>query len=766
MQAKEFQKTSKYDSLYFPADKYITYNDNDPELRPITIRLPDPPDVRCIEGYGLPPEQQKFRHAETPPRLKEVERSALLKAKEKHDGRMIGYMQQMYFWDALNENQESYQDEINFIKREHWRLRYGHWVWIFGKPYWIPPKHYFYLNYYYPTAVEGSKIDFRNEDREVKIYEEYCDTTTETFKYRDDNGFAVKNENDGYDLVDVGHRVCMGDAHPKRRRKGITMQNCSDGVYILITGKEKHVVIQANIGKAAEDIYRDHILPAWKNLPIWIKPVYDGNNDPAEGLFLKPPSSVIGEKYLDSWLVWNESAKEGVNDRRKLHYLLSDEEGKANLYDVAKRWAIDRLTLIQGTSVHGISRHPSTVEEMNEGGEFFMKMFMDSNFYRRDLVGMTGSGLFSLFRPVWKGWDNFIDEWGFSVTGTPTEAQLKNPPLKSEYHVLGMGSKEFWERKYDEMLSDPTKHADYRVEIRKHPMVSGDCWRGGSSDMGWDYLILDKALSDLRGRNDVTVRGNFIRRGDVVDFVQSDEGRFVVANLFLGQQNQFLQGDQVWNPDTGLFVSAKRPKYPSKFSIGADPFDYRSSGSKAEFHLSDGGIGVYHNSDPNEAEKPITEQESGQIVCYYEARPSLDVYCQDLLAVSIWFGGLVNLESNLKMVIKYFYDTGFGGYLWRATMPDGTFKKEPGTYSGAATKNEMLNALRDFVAYRAHKCKIKEFLNSAREIRDPKDLTYYDGLAACGWAIYAANSGYGKTIERFDDFDFDFDSLYGTAKRY
>jgi hypothetical protein len=495
--------------------------------------------------------------------------------------------------------------------------------------------------------------------------------------------------------------------------------------------------------------------------------VYDGNNDPAEGIFLKPPASVVGEKYLDSWLVWNESSKEGTNDRRKIHYLLDDETGKCELYQVDKRWAIDRLTLIQGTSVHGISRHPSTVEEMTSGGEFFMKMFMNSDFYCRDMVGMTRSGLFRLFRPVWMGWDNFIDEWGFSVTESPTEAQLKNPPPKSEFNVLGMGSKAFWEKKYDDMLLDPSQHGDYRVEIRKHPMTSGDCWRGGSSDMGWDYLILDQALASLRGKErEYTVKGNFVRRGDIVDFIEGEDGRFVVSNLFLGQQNQIVQGDSVWNPDTSMLVPTKRPKYPSRFSIGADPFDWRSSGSKAEFHLSDGGIGVYHNPDPNEAEKTITEQDSGQIIAYYESRPSHDVYCQDLLAVAIWYGGLVNLESNLKMVIKYFYDMGFGGFLWRATTPDGTFKKEPGTYSGAATKNEMFSCLRDYVAYRSHKCRIKDFLTSLREIRDPKDLTYHDGLAACGWAVYAANSSYGKTMERFDDADFDFDSYYGSPKRY
>lgn len=765
MPEKDWKKKSKYESLYRPALKYLTVNGGDNEIRAVTIRLPDPPALNLIDGYGLPPEQQKFCKSITPPRLKMLEDTCLEKAKVKYEGRLVAYMQQEFFWQELNDNMDNYKEEIAYIKKQWWYIINGYWCFIFGKPYWIPPKHYFYLTFYYPTAVKGNRIEYRDEDRQVKTWEHYCDTTTETFKNVDDKGNAIPNEDGTYEMIDVGHRTCVGDAHPKRRRKGVTMQNSSDAIHVLITGKERHCIVQADTGKSAEDIYQDHVLPAWKALDVWLRPVFDGNSDPADGIHLKPPSAVTGGRCLNGYLIWNDSAKEGANDRRKIHYLLNDEVGKVSLYDVNKRWRIDKYTMIQGTDIHGTSRHPSTIEEMNLGGEFFQKVFFDSNFYQRDLVGMTTSGLFRLFRPVYEGWDDFIDEWGFSVVDNPTAEQLKNPPYGSQFSVLGMGSKEFWQRRYDALLQDPTKHADYRIEVRKHPMVSGDCWRSGSSDMGWDYLILDQALANLRGRSE-TIRGNFIRNGDIADWVPCDNGRFVVSNLFLGQQNQWTwSSDGAWNEKKQAYVPSKSPKYPSRFSMGVDPYDFRSApqGKKSEFHLSKGGIGVIHNDDPNESHLPIQDRESGQLICYYEHRlPSQTEFFDDIIACAVWYGALINLETNLKRFIEYATDEGYGSYLWRATMPDGTYRKDPGTYNTSATKSDMLNGIRDFIAYRAHKCKIKEFLVQARDMRTPAELTKRDGLAGVGWGLYAAKSTYGIAVERIDGEDsIDLVSWYG-----
>jgi hypothetical protein len=760
----ENPKTSKYQSLYVDPDKFVVFNDHDPELRPVRLKLPTPPELRLIDGFGLPPEQQKFQYHTIPPRLQRLSDICYDRAKEKYQGYMIAYMQLNMFWQELNDDQETYKEEIAYIKRVHWHLRYGYWFFCLGKPTWITPWHYFYLNFYYANTLRGKPVDYRDEDRITEIVEWYAYTCTETFKHLDDNGEPIANDNGEYEMVDLGRRVFFGTIHPKRRRKGETMKACSRLLMMTILEKEFHSVIQANTGEAAEDIYTDHLLPAWQKLALFLKPRHDGNMDAVSGVYLKPPTASNNDKHLNSWIKFNNSAKEGVNDRRKLHGILNDESAKVDRgIDVGKRWKIDKLTLAQGQIIHGYCMSPSTVEEMaSGGGEHYNEIWNESDFYKRVRVnGQTQSGLLRMFRPTWRGSDGFIDAFGYSVEQTPTEIQLKYPSYDSVYRDVYKGSFQYWTEYYDDLLKDPTKHNAYRLEIRKNPMTSSDCWRGSVGDLGLNYVLIDQRLSELRLKEQ-TIRGNFKRRGDVVDWLPDPNGKFVVSNLFLGQQNQVAHGGTIWSETHGTFIPAKRPRFPGRFTAGCDPFDYKVSPDKKAFHLSKGGIAVLHNPEASESHLPMKDWESYQLVCWYENRPvSQAEFFEDLLAVLIWYGALVNIESNIKEMFKMFIESGWGGYLWYGTNPDGTVKKDPGTYSGGATKSEMFNALRDFIEFRGHKCKIKEFLQQAKDIRDPKRLTAYDGLAAAGWSIYGSKSTYGLAVERIEnDMDFDFQKLY------
>lgn len=765
MQEKQPPKNkSRYHSLYLPAQKYQTFNDNDTELRPWTIKLPEPPPLWSIDGYGLAPEEQYFQYTEDPPRLKQLSLSAYEQANAKYDGKLVLYMQMKLFWKMLSDEQESYQEEIALIRRVQWHIRYGYWFFLQGRPTWITPWHYYYLNFYYPNTLRGRRVDYRDEDRITELFEWYCYTCTEVFKELDEKGNAVPNENGEYEMIDVGRRVCFGSIQPKRRRKGETMKANSKMIQCTTLNREFHSVLQANTGDAAEDLYQDHVLPAWKKLPIWLRPIYDGALDSSAGIYFRPPGSIGHENYTDSWLVWNPSAKEGVNDRRKIAWLVDDEAAKVETADVSKRWAIDKLTLAQGTSIHGYSVHPSTVEEMSSSGIYYQTMWEHSNFYKRIRAnGQTLSGLFRIFRKVDYGSDGFIDKAGYSVVGDPTEWQLNNPAHDSVYHILKKGSAQYWDEYYADMIADSTKHSQYRIEIRKNPRRSADCWLGSVGDMGWSYIILDQRLAELRIKP-VSIKGNFKRRGDIVDWHQDDNGRFVVSNLFLGQQNQWTYGEDVWDEKKQSFVTAKRPLYPSRFVAGGDPFDYGNSNptKKQEFHLSKGGGAVLHCADPAESHKNIKDWESLQLVCYYENKPpSLEEYCEDMLAMCVFYGAMMNFESNKRRAIEYFIDMGYGGYLWHASNPDGTIKKDPGTYNTAGTKNDMLNAVRDFIEFRAHKCSIKEFLLQAKEMTHPQAMSRLDGFSAVGWSIYAAKNTYGMAVQRVEtNGDFDLTLLY------
>ena len=133
---------------YEEADKYVVLNDNDPDLRPIVLSLPKPPPLHLIDGYGLPPEEQRFQRLEIPRKLIDLEAEAVLKTKEdlstnKNNVVTLLKIQKM-FWELLRERHKSMKKEIAFIRRFWWFRVNGYWTFIKGKPYWISPWHFFF----------------------------------------------------------------------------------------------------------------------------------------------------------------------------------------------------------------------------------------------------------------------------------------------------------------------------------------------------------------------------------------------------------------------------------------------------------------------------------------------------------------------------------------------------------------------------------------------------------------------------------------------
>src|SRR6056297_3631079 len=66
-------KHKKIVASYQDADDAVWVNQEDKDLIPIKIPMPEVPDWRLIDGYGLKPEEQYFKMEEKPRRLKTIE---------------------------------------------------------------------------------------------------------------------------------------------------------------------------------------------------------------------------------------------------------------------------------------------------------------------------------------------------------------------------------------------------------------------------------------------------------------------------------------------------------------------------------------------------------------------------------------------------------------------------------------------------------------------------------------------------------------------
>ena len=110
---------AKKKSDYLPHDKYLVLHDNERTLRPIVLRLPDPPDLRLIDGYDLPIEEQRFKRMEMPEGLLAVEKMAVQElnaAKGANNKKVVTqYKIQQRFWEIIYSDVKKYAEEINFI---------------------------------------------------------------------------------------------------------------------------------------------------------------------------------------------------------------------------------------------------------------------------------------------------------------------------------------------------------------------------------------------------------------------------------------------------------------------------------------------------------------------------------------------------------------------------------------------------------------------------------------------------------------------------
>lgn len=757
-------KTSRYESLYKEADKFVIFNDDDPDLTPIALSLPSPPPIHMIDGYGLHPDEQMFKPLEVPQRLRELEKEAVDNLREINiknaQTAVTRYKIIEEFWRLFDAEQDDLIREIEYLKHVHWYLRYGYWFSCDGKPTWISPWHFQYLNFWYMPETESGHPDYRDVDRRREIFEWYCFTTTETFKEVGSNGDAKKNWRGEYEMRDIGYRTCYGPVIAKRRRGGYTNQECSNNIWISSRFQNGHSDIVADSGQGAKDIWDQIFVPGWNELPIFLEPINDSTSSPSE-IKLRPPRNVFKVKSLGSILGYTATAGERGNDKRKLYSVLSDEEGKtsARYANTRERWEINKLTLSQFDKIHGYSAHISSVEDMNEGGYIFEELNTQSKFYTRLPNGQTVSGLFRLFFHCWDGMDGYIGPFGESIIETPTERQIELAPEGNLYAKTGKGAKQAINDNLDFLLKrgTPSDIITYRERLRKNPRYYADCWIGITGDMGWDIVAIDRRMEELK-------RGNACRRVDLewvngVDFregvywIANDEGgKFIVSELFLNNDPHLpiYYGNQFY-VDKNIEVPSYMPINPIGCA-GADTFKWgnktQAQLTEAKSYMSDGGgVGLWGYDPQIDGGKPNNDWQSSRIIWTYKNRVNQAEYFNDMAKAVVYFNMMLNVERNIIDLIKYFLEIGLYGYLLRNPKSNGMLDETPGYH--LQDKSRLFSGIREYVHQTINREQHSELLQDMKDIKGPEQLFKFDRIAALGGAYMGIRSmGYLKPVEQ------------------
>lgn len=750
-----------YDHLYKPAEKWVILN-KDEDLTPIYISMPSPPPLELIDGYGLHPDEQVFKRKEIPQKLKSLEKRAfaLMYDVEKANKQetVQGYKVYQKFWELLEEESQHYEDEIQWIKNVWWWRTYGYWCFIDGQPTYLPADYFDFLSFWYLQEAE-TYPDYRDDDRIKYLFAQYLESATETFVDIDnETGRAVKVDGK-YRMVDVGSRVFFGDMEPKFRRCGATHQGCHKVWKGNSTTLSSYGTIVSMEGSNAEKHYYKKLLPAWNKYPLFLKPIWVGSKRPTSIKMAEPPN-VFHIEGLGSMIDFTDSAGVSKNDGDRLNYSLFDEEGKTPRQVVFERWNVNKIAMSTGggTNIIGYCKHPSTVEEMEEGGIEYYKMGQLSCFYERmAITGQTFTGLARIFFPAFRKLEGYIDFFGKSVIDTPTERQIRMRP-KAKFAITGKGAKETLQSELDALLAKGTPEALelYRSRRRKFPMRWADCWIGSAGNVGFDMLKIDQRLGELNrlkslGKTPYKI-GRFdwengIKFGRVIWRTDPDNGNFRFSYDLQREQTNLRVQSQGWDASKGAFVPMWKPAGKVRITLGVDPFSYMNK-SEAKFsstssRQSDGGIAGLLDYDPMaETSKDIKEWNTKTFILSYRNRPpSLDEFCEDVLKAAIYLNAHIFPENNVNEFWAYFIRNGFGQYLLYDTdIRTGKLKEKPGHFTSTETKVAYFQEVKDYVEFRIHKENHDDIIQEIKDIKGLEDMTHRDLFTATAMALMGSKT--------------------------
>jgi len=699
-------------SIYEQTESYLIVNENDPDLIPIRIPLPEVPrNKNLIDGYDLPRDEQIFRRLKQPVQLTELIRKHTI---------VSG------IWATLLAEKNKYKESIDFIKRMWYHRLNGYWFMCDGVPTYIDGWHFFYLNCFY---IDVGYPKYFDRDRKFFLFARFCLNDTTTFKEQRKNDIHEHIPNKYLDeMVDLERRICFGFNYPKFRREGATYK--AECIQLEIISRTVNAVggIQSMTDEHAKEVFITKLVAPFRKLPFYFRPYTGGNqiNPKKELLFeLTTSATKEGSGYLNNPEGLNsrisfEVATEGAYDSYKLYFHHDDEVGKTSRVDVYKRHTIIKqcLSTNMGLNINGFTIKTSTVGEMDwGGGKNFLKMCKMSNYYERDKNGQTASGLYNLFIPSYEGM--ITDKFGNSQV-EKSKQFIKNKLAQ----LLEKGDIEGWD--------------EYK---RMYPMTFADCFVTGTSSVGFDMYILEKRISELILKDGITTRGDFVRastdRNSRVSFVPNTNGRFIVSKILEDSESNLY-----YKNDNGVFCPNNE-----RFSAGGDAFKFdQTEGNK----MSDGAFAVLENRnyqiDPRD--KPIDKWQTDLFVCTYLFRANdSEEYVDDCLKACQYYGCYILPETNVNHIVSYFTKWGYYGFLKILRNADGTWRNTPGMYTGAESKQKIFSAHRDYVKRRGAYERHIELLREIKDIPSMDRMTLFDLFTAAGFALINSANPYDPNVE-------------------
>ena len=413
------------------------------EIYGTTIKLPERPKDEDAINYGLPRKEQRWVRGELPEMFDNVEYDKSKKL-------------------ILTPEQDKYaEDELK-------KCRHGIWIWIGGKLRYITGRYYFYLKYY--VLEDGNPPEFREADRLYFLFWQHW--------------FHIL--------------WCFGIIRIKKRRQGASSQSCSNILYEAIFYKNSNCGLLSKTRDDSKATFTEMVSNAYQLLPPFFKQQLQGKEDSVTELVL------LHDKGANSKISYKAPVLNAY-DRGRMSYVLVDEGGKYPLdVPVSRLIAIISKTLTKGVKRVGWIDAPSTVNELTKGGGAeYKKVFDSANQFKKK---PTLNRFVRFFQPAYEAYEGFIDEFGDSVVGVPTEEQYnylvskwvqrnEDGELISELSEddIKLGAKVYVMEKRRDGLTG----ADLEEEVRMNPCDEDEAFMYAGQGCEFNAANIKKRIQEL-----------------------------------------------------------------------------------------------------------------------------------------------------------------------------------------------------------------------------------------------------------------------------
>lgn len=253
----------------------------------ITVYIPSVPAIHLIQNFDKPYKEQKWSRTDYPDWWEEEYETEL----------------------ELRETNESYRDKkCEEFRRQEWeRRKYGYWIYIKGKPVYLPGKYYYYLNW---VKNDNGYPKFRDTDRRDFLFTCYSFEDPKCLGY-----LKIGPRGHGKTVKEVAITLEEMTKPPHRRQAAIQSKSRDD---------------------AKDKIFAEKMVPVYLELPEFYKPESDHGTKPEGKLsFFRNAIRGKGAKKIkpddDSELkitIYPVPAKEKQLDGGTYAVIIQDEIGK------------------------------------------------------------------------------------------------------------------------------------------------------------------------------------------------------------------------------------------------------------------------------------------------------------------------------------------------------------------------------------------------------------------------------------------------------